>query len=135
MAFFEWQDDFSVHVREIDQQHKKLIVMINDIHLNLFKYARLDLQSKVVNAMIEYAADHFQTEEKYMAEFNYPLSIEHMAEHDKFRKKTKELKLKMQKQGYVMSMELLSYLKIWWKKHILITDMKYSEFFNEHGLK
>ncbi len=31
MAFFEWQDDFSVHVQEIDDPHKKIIAMVNDI--------------------------------------------------------------------------------------------------------
>ena len=31
--------------------------------------------------------------------------------------------------------EIVSFLGIWWKYHILETDNKYAKFFREHGLK
>ena len=32
MAFFEWDDNYSVGVAEIDQQHQRLIGLINELH-------------------------------------------------------------------------------------------------------
>lgn len=32
MAYLEWQEKYSVNVREIDEQHKNLVAMINDLY-------------------------------------------------------------------------------------------------------
>ena len=32
MVLFEWDDTYSVNVGEIDEQHQKLVGMLNDLH-------------------------------------------------------------------------------------------------------
>jgi len=62
MAYIDWQDDFSVNVKEIDEQHKMLIEMINSLHEAMLANKARDLQKQTVNRMADYAIKHFALE-------------------------------------------------------------------------
>lgn len=72
MALIQWDDSFSVKVAEIDQQHKRLIVMINELHDAMKQGKGKDALGKIINGLISYTATHFDTEERYFDQFEYP---------------------------------------------------------------
>lgn len=135
MAFIHWNDSFSVNVKEIDQQHQKLISMINELHDAMSQGKGKDVMGKIVNGLFSYTATHFKTEEKYFDQFGYPETDSHKKEHIAFVQKVTHFKEGYEKGNVGLSIEVMFFLSDWLKDHIKITDMKYSTFFNEKGLK
>lgn len=131
MTYIQWSDKFSVQVKEIDEQHKKLIGMINKLHDALFD---IEVQKVVINEMIEYAMIHFETEEKYMEQFQFSGYEEHKKEHGKFTEKAMDIRNAFEMTGCLLTLHILDFLKEWLENHLLNTDMKYVECFKENGL-
>lgn len=135
MPLINWDDKLSVKVKEIDDQHKKLIGMVNDLHDAMIKGSSKDIIGKILSEMTAYTVTHFATEEKYMVKFGYTGYMEHKTEHKNFVVKATDLKAKFDSGKMMLSVEIMNFLKDWLSKHILGTDKKYSACFNENGLK
>jgi hemerythrin len=135
MALFEWNDSLSVKVHEMDEQHKKLIGLINSLNEAMAKGKGADALKKVLEDMINYTVEHFGNEEKYMAAFNYPGTFMQKQEHKKFIDKTRELQKGLAEGKLMLSMETMNFLKDWLQKHIMGMDKQYSKYFNDNGMK
>ena len=135
MALINWNESFSVNIAEIEQQHIKLIAMINDLHDAMKQGKGKDILGKIVNGLINYAATHFKKEEKYFDLYGYPETDSHKKEHSAFVQKVSEFKDGFEKGKLTLSIEVMSFLSDWLKNHIKRTDKKYSQFFNEKGLR
>lgn len=133
MAIIDWNDNFSVNVKLFDEQHRKLIGMINALHDAYSKTNDARADSAVVEEMFRYAASHFETEEKYMNMYGYAGMPEHKAEHIKFIEKTFGFK-KSIREGRAVSVNILMFLMKWLLNHIMVVDKKYGSFLNEKGV-
>jgi hemerythrin len=59
MALITWNDSLSVKVAEIDEQHKKLIAMINELNDAMRLGKGKDVLGKIVNGLVTYTTTHF----------------------------------------------------------------------------
>jgi len=134
MAYIEWSEEFSVNVREIDAHHKKLVEKINLLHQSLLDNKGSEAQKSIVAGMVEYAEFHFTAEEKLMLRHNFPDYQRHKAEHGKFTEMALDLRKRIDNSGFVLTLEILSFLKSWLQDHILVSDKKYSRHFNLNGV-
>ena len=135
MAYINWSEDFSVKVREIDAQHMTLVEKINQLHQSLLDNRGREAQKIIIEGMVDYANVHFETEEKYMRRLNYPGYEKHKAEHVNFAEKAFDLQKRFNNTGFVLTLEILGFLRNWLQEHILVVDKEYSKFFNENGVR
>ena len=133
-VFFAWTDALSVKVREIDDQHRRLVEMINTLHQSMIDKKGQETQSAVIHEMVEYAATHFRLEEGYMRKFGYAKTVLHSGEHQAFTKKAIDLKERSGADGFILTAEVLNFLKDWLQRHIMGVDRQYMECFAQHGL-
>jgi hemerythrin len=134
MALIAWSDKYSMNIKEIDDQHKKLVGMINELHDAMKQAKSKEVSLDIINKLADYTKYHFSTEEKYMKQFGYPDYAAHKKEHEKFIDQVMSFKIEYEAGKAGLSFDLLDFLKKWLVTHIQSSDKKYSPFFNEHGL-
>ena len=130
-----WDETFSVGVEILDEQHKKLIKMLN----TMIEAPNTDVGSEAVSTILtqmrQYATEHFSLEEEYMIKYGYMNCDQHRAQHKQFIKRIAMLCIETMQQRKGVPTEMLEFLKSWWVNHILGTDMQYKTLFNSMGLK
>jgi len=134
MTLITWNENLSVKVAELDQQHQKLIGIINDLTDAIKQGKGNTVTGEIVRALIDYAKIHFETEEKYFRQLGYPQAADHMKEHEEFVRKVTGFETNP-KENFSLSIQVLQFLGDWLIKHILGTDKAYSAFFNAKGLR
>ena len=130
----QWDPSFSVGVAMLDEQHKGIIDMINQLLADPKEDVDSETISHVLNKMTRYAIDHFETEERLMAVHKFPELSAHQEMHTAFRKKTVGFCLDTMTNKDSVIDEIFQYLKDWWTDHILKSDMKFRPFFQERGV-
>ena len=134
MPIIAWEEKYSVGVVEIDSDHKKLISMINQLHLAMNNGQGQVIISTIIADMLDYAKIHFTKEEGYMQRAEYLGQLQHLREHEGFLLKTHDLKKRSESGEFVLSLEVVQYLSDWLKCHILESDMKYVPAFKQKGI-
>ena len=61
MSLIKWNDSFSVNVVKIDQEHKKLFEMVNELTDAMKAGHGKDVLGNILDRLISYTAFHFQT--------------------------------------------------------------------------
>lgn len=129
MTEIQWSEKLSVMIDEIDDQHKKIYNMINQLSEDYQRHIEPErLQLELVE-MIIFICTHFQTEEGYMRRLDYPEYQSHKDQHSELISRLiNELKTfddhPVESAGNIL--ELLSSWLI--DDHIWIADGKFGGF-------
>jgi hemerythrin len=134
MAVMEWSPAFSVKVKKFDDQHKKLIDLLNQLHDAMKAGQGNAMLGLVLQSLITYTATHFKEEEQVMQANGYPDLPQHKIEHEKLVKQVLDLQKKFQSGGGVLTLTVMSFLKDWLTSHIQGVDKKYGIFLNAKGI-
>ncbi len=68
----EWSDTLSIGIPEIDDQHRVLIDLLNQLHAAIREQRGRAECGEILERLIEYTRVHFATEESVMSVFRYP---------------------------------------------------------------
>jgi len=123
-----WSEDFSVNDPEIDQQHQKLVRMINALHEAMLVGKGKSVMGKLLDELIEYTAQHFKYEEERMEAGHYPDLAEHRKKHADLVSKALEIQKKVKSGKHMVEMETMRFLKAWLTEHIQRSDKKYAPY-------
>ena len=135
MALMQWEDRFSVGIAMFDNQHKKLVDLINELHTAMMQGHGTQAEGRIINELLNYTQTHFKTEEKYFDLYNYPGTAIHKKEHDNFVNRVAEFRDKHERHEVGLTVEIMDFLRKWLTGHIMGTDKRYSSFFKDKGLK
>ncbi len=128
MSRIVWDDSYSVNIKEIDEQHKHWIGIINELHDRLIGGEGLtEIGRKSLQAMEEYGVFHFSFEEEYMKKIGYPDLPHHTREHKKFLEQIRSVRRDEAEGHIVLNSEIMKILMNWLIQHIKGSDKKYSE--------
>ncbi|MBF0417532.1 MAG: bacteriohemerythrin [Magnetococcales bacterium] len=132
--FFPWSDTLETGLADIDNDHKKLVDMVNQIHKLLKQSAGKEQVMKIMTELADYTHFHFGREEKLFEKYQYPETPSHKEKHVKLLNEVSALMTKFQEGDFAAPMDLLTLAKSWLVQHILRTDMRYAPFFKEKGV-
>jgi len=129
----KWSNEFKVNIELIDDQHKKLIELINKLDKKIKNTHEDNSESfrEVIHEAVEYVKHHFATEEKIMEKLDYPDIYHHKVEHQAFVKEIfKDVKT-FEKGDMYAPGKFLLFLKTWYEGHILNVDKKLGQFIHK----
>jgi hemerythrin-like metal-binding protein len=135
MPLITWGPMLAVGVTEIDDQHKKLVELVNQLNDAMHAGHGKDALTPVLNELVRYTVYHFGTEERLMAKHKYEASVAHKGEHTKFVATVSDFKKKFDAGNAMLSTEIMNFLRDWLSKHILQTDKKFAKALNGLGVK
>lgn len=136
MPRITWSEEFSVSNREIDEQHKKWIEIINELHDTLMHGKPEDLgriTCKTFKSMEDYVQMHFSFEEGLMRETNYPGLPDHQKKHEKFMARIIRHRQDFESGNMVLNSDIMKVLTNWLQEHILNEDKKIGLFIDKPG--
>jgi len=134
MSLMTWNSSLSVKVQLFDDQHIKLVAMVNDLYDAMKEGNGNEVLGKILQGLIGYTSSHFSDENRLMVANAYPDAAAHKAEHKRFVKQVLEIQQQYSSGQAVQTLEVLLFLKEWLMKHIQGDDRKYGAFLNSRGV-
>lgn len=130
MSLISWEKIYKVNIAELDDQHKKIVELLNTLS-TLSTQNNNSTMRNVLSDLIDYTIYHFDTEEKYMLDHKYPFTENHSKEHADLRAEVQDIKKRYEHTKDIHVTEVYKFLKGWLVKHIMLSDKKYSIYFNK----
>ena len=129
----KWSPTFSVGVKLVDDQHKGLLDLLNDIfnHVSGNVAEERAYFTSVIQKAVNYVKVHFSTEEKIMIRTNFPGYSEHKKAHDTFVLAVVENIKNFEAGRRFALMDFGKFLKEWVLTHIAIMDKQYFVYFKQ----
>jgi len=134
MALLTWNVNYSVGNQEIDNQHQRLIVLINSLHEGMKIGKGKDILLAVLDELANYTIFHFANEEKLFELHQYPNKLKHKKEHSEMVAKVMSFKESYFNGNTLLSLEVMNFLRDWLINHIAKSDKDYSAFFITKGV-
>lgn len=134
MALLAWSDIFSVGVKEIDEQHKKLLDIAN--RLDEAKQGEADraVLGEILDDLVSYTQIHFAYEERLMERYHYSLAQRHKLEHADLVKAAVEFQQRFTRQDTALTDQVMGLLRDWLSRHIMNSDQLLGRELNAKGV-
>jgi len=134
MALIDWSSNYSVNVKTMDDQHRKLVNIINELNESMKAGRSKEVMERVLKGLVDYTVTHFSAEESLLKNNGYPGYANQKNQHEALIKKVSDFQSKYHSGQIVMGVEIMSFLKDWLLNHISGSDKKYGAFLNEKGI-
>ena len=129
-----WNDSLAVHIRQIDEQHRQLVTLVNRLYRASRTGSSRQEAAAILDELVSYTANHFKTEEDLFARHGYPEQDSHCQAHRRLVDKVLEFQNAYRQGAAELELSLLQFLKDWLLTHIMKTDKQYSAYLRERGV-
>ncbi|ANA39328.1 bacteriohemerythrin [Geobacter anodireducens] len=134
MALISWSDSLSVKVKQFDDQHKKLVDMVNQLFDAMKAGKGNQVMGDILKSLIQYTQTHFAAEERVLKQHGYPDLEAHKKEHNALVMQVLDLQKQLQEGKSVLTQHVMTFLRDWLSKHIQGDDKKYGVYLNGKGI-
>ncbi|MEW5774845.1 MAG: bacteriohemerythrin, partial [Thermodesulfobacteriota bacterium] len=134
-AFIAWTPALSVGIASIDEQHKVLVGLVNELHAAMRQRRGNAVLSGVLDRLKDYTVKHFKYEEKLFEQHRYPEADAHAQIHSKLVEQVLDFAEELGSGRATVSMDLLRFLKKWLTEHIMGADKKYAPHLTARGVR
>lgn len=131
MTTFEWKDCYSVGHEVMDQQHRQIFAMANDLYEEIERPGGASdrLLMEIIATLCDYTRSHFADEEQLLLEIDYPGYERHKQLHDALISRVEELDERLRNGEADIAARILSLLvREWMSRHIYIEDQLYAGY-------
>ncbi|MBE9526084.1 MAG: bacteriohemerythrin [Proteobacteria bacterium] len=130
-----WNDGLSVGIDSIDNDHKNLLSLFNELSNAILSNHTSDVIENIFIRLEEYVVIHFTREEALMKQCHYPDLENHIKLHQAFVNKVPELKHKLLTADSIkVAQEVNLFLYNWLMNHIIGEDLNFAQQAYEYNL-
>ena len=126
-----WSATYSVGIKLIDDQHKELLNLVNDMynHVNNDdEGAERAYFKSIIRQAVDYVKIHFATEEKIMKKTKFQGYAGHKKVHDSFILNVVDIINQFDEGKRLPLISFTNFIKDWILTHIAIMDKQYFEY-------
>lgn len=134
MALVTWKDTLSVGVDMIDNQHRTLIELLNQLDERVRAGGAPMVLSGALDRLIWHTAMHFADEEALMKSNGYPEAAGHVAEHYGLVKAAINLQKRLAISPGDLSEGDMIFMRDWLQQHLQGSDRRLGEFLQARGV-
>jgi hemerythrin len=129
-----WSDDYSIGIALIDEQHKGFFEAAHRLYDSILNCEGENMAEESVEFLRDYAKQHFQAEEAFMAQHAYPHLEQHKRLHVEFLEVLDRLvdDLEVFGPSQHLADRALEISQEWLIQHIMDEDTQYAQFVKEH---
>lgn len=131
MKAIVWSKILSVGVEEIDEDHRKLFGIFNELNRAVMAGASADYLAATLEELINCTVWHFSHEERLMLKHGYDGIEEHQTEHRELIQGARDLQQQLLAAGQGVADEQIAFLDRWLTAHILTTDQRLGAFLSQ----
>jgi hemerythrin-like metal-binding protein len=123
---FVWSGKYRVGIAKVDQQHKKLVTLINALARQYTEADNPSVLVKVLDELVSYTNYHFKAEENLMRQCGVDpeFQVGHQRAHAAFIQEVTRANKLARDNSQAISTRTLTFLSRWLIQHILGTDMR-----------
>jgi hemerythrin len=132
----EWTSSLRVGVEAIDEQHQELFRRGARL-VNALKAGDRSEVEPLIRYLSDYVLSHFECEERWMAEAEYPGLEVHREAHRRFKDDLREMTREYQRKGPtpLVALTIHNWLADWLKRHIGGADVELSRWLLARGVQ
>jgi hemerythrin len=127
MLLIAWTSQLNVGVKLLNNEHKQLVNLINNLHDGLVTgQAKSELQI-IFERLVSLTRIHHDNEERLLAEAGFHGLQAHKREHLQMLQQLVELQIRFVNTNQLgVEMEIMQQLRVWLFKHIQGTDQQFT---------
>lgn len=134
MPLIDWTDEYTVDSGPIDEQHQHLVEIVNKFEEAHQRGKGSRIMTEILNDLMGYTQEHFNFEEKMLAEKEYSGLKQHQSQHRQLIQKLEKFQYDFNSRGRRVTTEMKEFLKYWLTTHILKDDKAYCELIKKEKI-
>lgn len=134
--YITWSDQLSVGIKSVDEDHQKLISLMNNLQTAIHYPTGESFERQALNELVAYTKYHFQREEEMMEKNSYPDFALHKAEHEAMVSRIGEFLAAYEdsRTREKAVEQIAEFLKGWLINHIMGSDQRYGPYLKGKGV-